>query len=100
MQSKMRNHLQKIQKKLQKYLKLAGFYKSTIDGDFGKGTRAAISNWQKSIDKEGTGYLTKKQIKLLKRQFGGYLGYNYPKEMQNLINMGFIIIRFEVSHKH
>ena len=38
----------------------------------------------KYIDKEGTGYLTKKQIKLLKKQYGGYLGYNYPKEMNNL----------------
>ena len=74
----------KYKKSLQKYLKLADFYKSTIDGDFGRGTRAAISNWQISIDKDGTGYLTKKQIKLLKQQFGGYLGYNYPKEMQNL----------------
>jgi hypothetical protein len=72
-------------KTLQEYLKFADFYKSTIDGDFSKGTRAAISNWQKSIDKEGTGYLTKKQIKLLKQQFGSYLGYNYPKEMRNLI---------------
>jgi hypothetical protein len=71
-------------KTLQEYLKFADFYKSTIDGDFSKGTRAAISNWQKSIDKEGTGYLTKKQIKLLKKQFGSYLGYNYPKEMKNL----------------
>ena len=74
----------KYKKTLQKYLKYAGFYKSTIDGDFGKGTRAAISNWQIYIDKEGTGYLTKKQIKLLKKQYGGYLGYNYPKEMNNL----------------
>ena len=74
----------KYKKSLQKYLKLADFYKSTIDGDFGRGTRAAISNWQISIDKDGTGYLTKKQIKLLKQQFGGYLGYNYQKEMQNL----------------
>ena len=74
----------KYKKTLQKYLKYAGFYKSKIDGDFGKGTRAAISNWQIYIDKEGTGYLTKKQIKLLKKQYGGYLGYNYPKEMNNL----------------
>ena len=44
----------KYKKTLQKYLKYAGFYKSKIDGDFGKGTRAAISNWQIYIDKEGT----------------------------------------------
>ena len=56
----------KYKKITPKYLKLLDFYKSTIDGDFGKGTRAAISNWQISIDKDGTGYLTKKQIKLLK----------------------------------
>ena len=53
----------KYKKSLQKYLKLADFYKSTIDGDFGKGTRAAISNWQKSIDKEGTGLSYKKTNK-------------------------------------
>lgn len=69
---------------IQTYLKSAGFYKSEIDGDFGKGTRSAINNWQKSIGKEGTGYLTKRQIKLLERYYGGYLGYNYPSEMHNL----------------
>ncbi|MDG2401894.1 MAG: DUF1800 family protein, partial [Amylibacter sp.] len=74
----------KYKKKLQEYLKLAGFYNSSIDGDFGKGTRAAIIGWQEYLDKEGTGYLTKKQAKLLKKQFGEYLGYNYPKEMNNL----------------
>jgi uncharacterized protein (DUF1800 family) len=98
----------KYKKKLQKYLKLADFYKSTIDGDFGKGTRAAIRNWQISIDKEGTGYLTKKQIKLLKRQFGGYLGYNYPKVMQNLSTWDLASsdlryptsIKLAVEHRH
>ena len=74
----------KYKKKLQEYLKLAGFYNSSIDGDFGKGTRTAIIGWQEYLDKEGTGYLTKKQAKLLKKQFGEYLGYNYPKEMNNL----------------
>jgi peptidoglycan hydrolase-like protein with peptidoglycan-binding domain len=69
----------KKKKLIQTYLKSAGFYKSAIDGDFGKGTRSAINNWQKSIDKDGTGYLTKKQIKLLERYYGGYLGYNYPR---------------------
>ena len=63
----------KKKKLLQTYLKSAGFYKSAIDGDFGKGTRSAINNWQKSIDKDGTGYLTKKQIKLLEKYYGGYL---------------------------
>ena len=67
--SMKRNIFSKRYKKiLQKYLKSAGFYKSAIDGDFGKGTRAAINNWQNNIDKEGTGYLTKKQIKLLEKQ--------------------------------
>ena len=74
----------KYKKKLQEYLKLAGFYSSSIDGDFGRGTRAAIIGWQEYLDKEGTGYLTKKQAKLLKKQFGEYLGYNYPREMNNL----------------
>ena len=58
----------KYKKRLQTYLKSAGFYKSAIDGDFGKGTRAAINNWQNILDKDGTGYLTKKQIKLLEKQ--------------------------------
>ena len=91
----------KKKKLLQTYLKSAGFYKSAIDGDFGKGTRSAINNWQKSIDKDGTGYLTKKQIKLLERYYGGYLGYNYPSEMQNLStwDLSLLDLRYPTSIK-
>ena len=91
----------KKKKLIQTYLKSAGFYKSAIDGDFGKGTRSAINNWQKSIDKDGTGYLTKKQIKLLERYYGGYLGYNYPSEMHNLStwDLSLLDLRYPTSIK-
>ena len=91
----------KKKKLLQTYLKSAGFYKSAIDGDFGKGTRSAINNWQKSIDKDETGYLTKKQIKLLEKYYGGFLGYNYPSEMHNLStwDLSLLDLRYPSSTK-
>ena len=79
-----KSYSKEYKKTLQKYLQEAGFYSSKIDGDFGKGTRAAIIDWQKSIKKNETGYLTKKQIKALNQTYGGFLGYGYPREMQNL----------------
>jgi uncharacterized protein (DUF1800 family) len=79
-----KSYSKEYKKTLQKHLQEAGFYRSKIDGDFGKGTRAAIIDWQKSIKKNETGYLTKKQIKALNQTYGGFLGHGYPREMQNL----------------
>ena len=52
-------------KDLQIALKAAGFYASSIDGSFGRGTRGAMSDWQLSKGFEPTGVLTAAQRKLL-----------------------------------
>lgn len=46
---------------LQVALKFAGFYKSTIDGSFGRGTRGSMSAWQDSMGYKPTGVLTTAQ---------------------------------------
>ncbi|MFK7868500.1 MAG: trypsin-like peptidase domain-containing protein [Roseobacter sp.] len=54
---------------LQQALAWAGFYTSTIDGAFGRGTRASISAWQRANDLPQTGVMTTAQRALL---FGQY----------------------------
>lgn len=46
---------------LQVALKFAGFYKSTIDGSFGRGTRGSMAAWQASKGYQSTGVLTTAQ---------------------------------------
>lgn len=46
---------------IQTALQWFGFYTLRIDGDFGPGTRRAISTWQQAIDVEPTGFLTTRQ---------------------------------------
>lgn len=46
---------------LQVALKFAGFYKSTIDGSFGPGTRGAMAAWQAAKGYDATGILTTSQ---------------------------------------
>ncbi len=46
---------------LQVALRWAGFYNSTIDGAFGRGTRAAMGRWQAAQGFEDTGVLTTAQ---------------------------------------
>ncbi len=48
-------------KELQTALKWAGFYTSTIDGLFGRGTRASMGNWQQAKGYDDTGVLTTRQ---------------------------------------
>ncbi len=43
---------------LQTALHWFGFYNSTVDGDFGPGTRASMSAWQSAKGQEATGVLT------------------------------------------
>ncbi len=56
-------------KALQVALKWEGFYRSAIDGDFGPGTRSAMSAWQAAKGYEETGILTTRQRAEL---LGGY----------------------------
>jgi len=56
------SRLDREQKKdLQRALQFAGFYKSTIDGSYGNGTRRAMSAWQEANGYEPTGVLTTAQ---------------------------------------
>lgn len=50
---------------LQIALRWAGFYQSTIDGAFGRGTRSAMGAWQAANNFEATGVLTTKQREVL-----------------------------------
>src|SRR5262249_58492370 len=50
---------------VQQQLNVLGFYKATVDGDFGAGTRKAIKAFQRTNKLEATGYLTDRTIALL-----------------------------------
>ena len=52
-------------KDLQIALKAAGFYNSSIDGAFGRGTRGSMSDWQSAKGFEATGVLTTAQRQIL-----------------------------------
>ncbi len=58
---------------LQVALKAAGFYASTIDGAFGRGTRAAMSDWQAARGYEPTGVLTTRQRRALMDEYNAPL---------------------------
>ncbi|MEM7719179.1 MAG: peptidoglycan-binding domain-containing protein [Pseudomonadota bacterium] len=53
---------------IQRDLSLLGFNTRGIDGIFGRGTRAAIAEWQRSERFEPSGYLTRDQIEQLNEQ--------------------------------
>lgn len=58
---------------LQIALKWAGFYDSTIDGSFGRGTRTSMQLWQEANGFEGTGILTTAQRSVLFDQYNAVL---------------------------
>ena len=60
-------------KQLQVMLKWAGFYNSTIDGAFGRGTRASMADWQAANNFEVTGVLTTLQRGVLFDQYKAIL---------------------------
>lgn len=60
-------------KALQTALQSAGFYKSAIDGAFGRGTRASMSAWQAARGFEPTGILTTAQRKALMDEYNAPL---------------------------
>ncbi len=53
---------------IQRDLSLLGFNTRGIDGIFGRGTRAAIADWQRRERFEATGFITREQIALLDEQ--------------------------------
>ncbi len=68
------NRLSRDEKKqLQIALKAQGFYTSTIDGSFGRGTRASMADWQAANLFEPTGVLTTGQRQKLLDQYNAPL---------------------------
>ena len=60
-------------RELQTALQWFGFYSSTIDGAFGRGTRNSMGNWQLDKGLEVTGILTTKQRALLRQDYADAL---------------------------
>ncbi|AUQ75317.1 serine protease [Phaeobacter piscinae] len=60
-------------KDLQIALKAAGFYTSTIDGAFGRGTRGSMSDWQAARGYAPTGVLTTAQRQALMDEYNAPL---------------------------
>ena len=58
---------------IQVALEWAGVYDGGIDGDFGRGTRAAMAAWQVSSGREGTGVLTTAERAELMAAYNGVL---------------------------
>ncbi|MFK7762381.1 MAG: serine protease [Roseobacter sp.] len=58
---------------LQTALRWAGYYNSTIDGAFGRGTRNSMSIWQGANGFETTGILTTRQRAILLGQYNAIL---------------------------
>ncbi len=58
---------------LQTALKWAGFYESSIDGVFGRGTRASMGEWQAANNFEPTGVLTTRQRGILMSAYNAIL---------------------------
>ena len=54
---------------LQRYLQWAGYYNSTIDASFGRGTRRSMAAWQTDNGYEDTGVLTTAQREKLRAQY-------------------------------
>lgn len=52
-------------RQIQKNLTLLGFNTRGVDGIFGRGTRTAVTNWQKSEGFRETGFLDRAQIRVL-----------------------------------
>ncbi len=63
----------KERRDLQTALKWAGFYNSTIDGAFGRGTRNSMASWQRANVFEPTGILTTRQRAALMGQYNAVL---------------------------
>ncbi|WP_147125494.1 serine protease [Shimia ponticola] len=60
-------------KELQVALQWAGFYRAAIDGSYGRGTRAAMREWQEFKGLEPTGVLTTRQRATLLRDYNAVL---------------------------
>lgn len=52
---------------LQRYLKETGYLRGTVDGDYGRGTQAAVSEFQKANGLEATGHADKETIQTINR---------------------------------
>ncbi len=68
-------------KELQSWLQWTGFYSASIDGAFGRGTRASMAAWQRANGFDETGVMTTLQRDTLRQQFFAVLeGMNLQQE--------------------
>lgn len=63
-------------RQVQLALRELGYYRGAIDGAFGRGTRAAIANWQASRGVRATGLLTSQNIRTLTAMAPAAGGYD------------------------
>ena len=85
---------------LQMMLQWAGFYNSTLDGLFGRGTRTSMANWQQANDFDSTGVLTTVQRAELRRQYMAViadLGLTQINDRQAGISLKLPMERLEFS---
>lgn len=85
---------------LQMMLQWAGFYNSTLDGLFGRGTRTSMANWQQANDFDPTGVLTTVQRAELRRQYMAViadLGLTQINDRQAGISLKLPMERLEFS---
>ena len=75
---------------LQRYLQWAGYYNSTIDASFGRGTRRSMAAWQSDNGHEDTGVLTTAQREQLRAQYFAIfdgLGLETQRDLEAGINI-------------
>lgn len=85
---------------LQMMLQWAGFYNSTLDGLFGRGTRASMADWQQANGYDPTGVLTTAQRAELRRQYMAViadLGLIQIDERQAGVSLKLPMARLEFS---
>jgi len=86
--------------RLQRYMTWTGDYDKAIDGDYGRGTRAAIKSFQARNKFETTGYLTGDQIALMIGQYDAFFARLGVKKVRDLdagieIDMPLALVAFE-----
>ncbi len=87
-------------RELQMMLQWAGFYNSTLDGLFGRGTRASMADWQQANGYDPTGVLTTAQRAELRRQYMAViadLGLTRIDERQAGVSLKLPMARLEFS---
>lgn len=89
-----------VRQDLQDALMWSGDYQSSIDGEFGPGTRVAIQSYQAKVGEPITGYLTLSQIDALKQsrqRLVEALDFRLVQDYQSGITIGFPTKLFDIN---